>query len=183
MTTSTVCTVPIIHVDKLSLPEPVVSDTFTWKDVESDRLSQESFMLICWLQHHRANRVHYIFLDPSPTLFHPERRERPREEMLREMWNLGEGGPVCTEQVARTVNSVLRSDAVQNILCWLASFVHNGPPSPRGGGFKSSPASSGKQRTGPSSMYKEVLVYATEYTECWPGQLFDILYNKYFPAG
>jgi hypothetical protein len=24
---------------------------------------------------------------------------------------------------------------------------------------------------------------ATEHTECWPGQLFDILYNKYFPAG
>jgi hypothetical protein len=29
-----------------------------------------------------------------------------------------------------TVDSVLRSDAVQNILCWLACSVHNGPPSP-----------------------------------------------------
>ncbi len=23
----------------------------------------------------------------------------------------------------------------------------------------------------------------TEYTECWPGTLFDILLNKYYPAG
>ncbi len=31
----------------------------------------------------------------------------------------------------QTVDSVLRSDAVQNLLCWLACFVHNGPPSPK----------------------------------------------------
>jgi hypothetical protein len=24
---------------------------------------------------------------------------------------------------------------------------------------------------------------STEYTECWPCQLFDIFLNKYFPAG
>jgi hypothetical protein len=28
-----------------------------------------------------------------------------------------------------------------------------------------------------------VLVLATEYTECWPCPLFDILHNKYFPGG
>ncbi len=32
---------------------------------------------------------------------------------------------------ASTVYYVLRSVAVQNILCWLACFVHNGPPSPK----------------------------------------------------
>jgi hypothetical protein len=26
-------------------------------------------------------------------------------------------------------------------------------------------------------------VYTTEYTECWPCPLFDILLNKYYPAG
>ncbi len=34
-------------------------------------------------------------------------------------------------QPACIVDSVLRSDAVQNLLCWLACFVHNGPPSPK----------------------------------------------------
>ena len=34
-------------------------------------------------------------------------------------------------QPACTVYSVLRLIAVQNILCWLACFVHNGPPSPK----------------------------------------------------
>ncbi len=32
---------------------------------------------------------------------------------------------------ASTVDSVLQSDAVQNLLCWLACFGHNGPPSPK----------------------------------------------------
>ncbi len=32
---------------------------------------------------------------------------------------------------ASTENSVLRSGAVQNLLCWLARYVHNGPPSPK----------------------------------------------------
>ncbi len=34
-------------------------------------------------------------------------------------------------RLASTVDSVLRSDAVQNKLCWLAWYVHNGPPSPK----------------------------------------------------
>jgi hypothetical protein len=59
------------------------------------------------------------------------REERPREETLREYWYLSEGGPLCTKQAARTVDSVLRSDAVQILLCWLACFVHNRPPSPK----------------------------------------------------
>ncbi len=38
---------------------------------------------------------------------------------------------MCTKQAASPVYSVLRSAKVQNILCWLACFVHNGPPSPK----------------------------------------------------
>jgi hypothetical protein len=29
----------------------------------------------------------------------------------------------------------------------------------------------------------EIRELPTEYTECWPCPLFDILLNKYFPAG
>jgi hypothetical protein len=61
----------------------------------------------------------------------PQREERTREEMPREYLYLSGGGPLCTEQAASTVYSVLRSDAVQNILCWLACSVHDGPPSPQ----------------------------------------------------
>jgi hypothetical protein len=46
---------------------------------------------------------------------------------MRQICNLGEDCPLCTEQAASTVDSV----AVQNILCWLACSVHNGPPSPK----------------------------------------------------
>ena len=34
-------------------------------------------------------------------------------------------------QPASTVDSVLRLITVQNLLCWLACFVHNGPSSPK----------------------------------------------------
>ncbi len=43
---------------------------------------------------------------------------------------MSEGGLLCTKQAARIVDSVLRLDAVQNLLCWLACFIHNRPPSP-----------------------------------------------------
>ncbi len=59
-----------------------------------------------------------------------EKRDLERE-MPREYWYLSEGGPLCTEQAASTVNPVLQSDPVQNIRCWLACSVHNGPPSPK----------------------------------------------------
>ncbi len=59
-----------------------------------------------------------------------QREVIPGEETLREYWYLSEGGPLCTKQAASTVYSVLRPDAVQNILCWPACSVHNGPPSP-----------------------------------------------------
>ncbi len=59
------------------------------------------------------------------------KEKRPRDEMLREIWNLGEGGPLCTEQTASTVYYEVWSVAVQNLLCWLACSVHNGPPSPK----------------------------------------------------
>ncbi len=34
-----------------------------------------------------------------------------------------------------------------------------------------------------SLQYMYCIVPPTEYTECWPGTLFDILLIKYFPAG
>jgi hypothetical protein len=60
-----------------------------------------------------------------------QREERPREETLKEYWYLSEDGPLSTKQAARTVDSVLQFDAVQNLLCWLACFVHKGPPLPK----------------------------------------------------
>jgi hypothetical protein len=63
--------------------------------------------------------------------YHHQTEKRPREEMLREILNLGEGGLLFIKQTASTIDSVQRSVAVQNILCWLACFVHNGPPSPK----------------------------------------------------
>ncbi len=45
-----------------------------------------------------------------------------------------------------------------------------GPPPPCGGAGCPPPPCGGA-------------VLLTEYTECWPGPLFDILLNKYFPAG
>ncbi len=60
------------------------------------------------------DRVQYVQAVQHGQSAH-QREERPREEMPREYWNLGEGGAV----------------AVQNLLCWLACYVHNGPPSPK----------------------------------------------------
>jgi hypothetical protein len=56
--------------------------------------------------------------------FPDQREERPREEMLIEILNLGEGGPLCTEQAASTVYSVLRSDRYR-IYCvgWPALYI------------------------------------------------------------
>jgi hypothetical protein len=67
-------------------------------------------------------------------IIQPQREERPIErKLLREYWYFIEGGPFCTKQASQhsTVHSVLRSVAVQNVLCWLACFVHNVPPSPK----------------------------------------------------
>ncbi len=36
-----------------------------------------------------------------------------------------------SKQAASIVYSVIRSDAVQNILCWLTCYVHKRPPSPK----------------------------------------------------
>jgi hypothetical protein len=52
-----------------------------------------------------------------------QREERPREEMPREYLYLSEGGPLCTEQAASTVDYVLRSDAVQNICTVLTGLL------------------------------------------------------------
>ncbi len=75
----------------------------------------------------RVGPALYVF----SLLSYAQREERPREEMPREYWYFSVGGPLCTEQAASTVYSVLWSNAVQNILCWLACSVHNGPPSPK----------------------------------------------------
>ncbi len=34
-------------------------------------------------------------------VLHCQREEKPREELLREYWNLGEGGPLCTQQASQ----------------------------------------------------------------------------------
>jgi hypothetical protein len=50
-----------------------------------------------------------------------------------------------------------------------------------------SPGGTGTSKAGftlPLALYCTFLrVKLTEYTECWPCPLFDILLNKYFPAG
>jgi hypothetical protein len=51
--------------------------------------------------------------------------------MPREYWYLSEGGPLCTERQPAQYILHWDSDAVQNILCWLVCYVHNGPPSPK----------------------------------------------------
>jgi hypothetical protein len=50
----------------------------------------------------------------------------------RRIWNLGEGGPLCTKQASQRSRFCTATDrliAVQNLLRWLACFVHNRPPS------------------------------------------------------
>ncbi len=45
------------------------------------------------------------------------------------IWKLGEGGPLCTKQASQSSIFCIATDAVQNILHWLACFVRNEPPS------------------------------------------------------
>jgi hypothetical protein len=81
-----------------------------------------------------------------------QREERPREELLIDTLVK----VVCyVKSKPVTVYSVLRSVTIQNILCWLAYFVHNGPDHLHLS-FKSSPASSGRWRTGPPVYVKRV---------------------------
>ncbi len=85
-----------------------------------------------------------------------------------------------TEQEASTVDSVLRSDAVQNILCWLACSVHNGPHSPK---FQILPSQ--LRQTGPPvySIYKVSLVRTQEAKYCTqsigPGPIAIVIFDQY----
>ncbi len=57
-------------------------------------------------------------------------------------------------RLASTVDSVLRSDAVQNKLCWLAWYVHNGPPSPKFQILPSQPRQTADRAASLSIIYK-----------------------------
>ncbi len=67
---------------------------------------------------------------PASTVYSREKRDLERN--CRENIDISVEVVRCVHsRPASKVDSVLRSDAVQNILCWLACSVHNGPPSPR----------------------------------------------------
>jgi hypothetical protein len=61
------------------------------------------------------------------------RKSYSREELVIEYWYFSEGGPLCTKLASlhSILYSVLRSVAIQNLLCWLSCFVYSGPPSPK----------------------------------------------------
>ncbi len=80
-----------------------------------------------------------------PTVDGDQRKVRPREEMLRECWYLIEGGSLCTKQVSQrsrfctAISPSTESTALAGL--YTTDHLHLS--------FKSSPASSGRRRTGP----------------------------------